>query len=189
MACAPANENLRRGYQSDDFSVATFRQIAQRFPNYFLDIEIKIQRGPDGEDDISAGIAAAQVLADEIADLGRTDSTIVVSFNSEVLSAFRSAAPDVATSPGTDALLAWFLGGVPLDPADRVLQLPPFFDDIDVLQPDLINQAHDQGYAIWAWMDDADTQENGAFYEELFKRGVDGIIAGRPSQAVEAAAA
>ena len=177
------------GYQPDDFSVATFRQIAERFPNHFLDIEIKVQRRPDGEDDISAGIAAAQVLADEIAELGRTDSTIVVSFSSEVMRAFREAAPDVATSPGIDELVAWFFGSSPLDPADRVLQLPPFRDGLEILQPDLIDRAHDEGYAIWAWMDDADTQENGVFYEELLERDVDGIIAGRPREAVEAAAA
>ena len=92
------------GYTPDDFRVETFRNVAETFPDHVLDIEIKVPRGDDGEDDLEFAIEGARVLAAEIEELGRTDSVVVVSFNDDVIAAFNELAPDVATSPGTAAL-------------------------------------------------------------------------------------
>lgn len=89
--------------------VLTFRQVAERFESYVLDVEIKLQRGAEGEEDPATGVVAAAVLAAETAELGREDSVIVASFDDEVLEAVRRLAPGVATSPGQDAMLEWFL--------------------------------------------------------------------------------
>ena len=174
------------GFSAEDFRVATFREVAERFSSHVLDVEIKLQRGPDGEADPRSGIAAAQVLAAEIAELGREDSVIVACFNDEVLAAFHRLAPDVATSPGTDELLAWWLVGEALSPRYRVLQVPFTYGGVEVVQPDLVERVHSEGRHVWVWLSGTDVFETREFYAELLRRGVDGVIAGRPATAVAA---
>ena len=174
------------GFEPDDFSVATFREVAQRFPNHVLDIEIKIQNGPDGESDPSTGIAAAEVLAAEIAELGREQSVIVSSFNDATLAAMNELATSVATSPGLEAMLAWFLSGAPLDSRYQVLQVPLTFEGVEVVTPELVERIHDEGRQVWVWLSGTDVVETREFYADLLTRGVDGLIAGRPAEAVAA---
>jgi len=174
------------GYSPDDFRVETFEAIATSFPDHVLDVEIKIPRGDDGESDMTFALEGAQALADAIERLDRTDSVIVVSFNDDIIAAFHEMAPDVATSPGTSALTDWFLGGIPLLDSHRILQVPPQFDGLDVLTiPGFLEKAEDEGLGIWVWPNDASTQENADFYESLLEFDIDGIIAGRPADAVE----
>ena len=175
------------GYTADDFRVETFRSIAEAFPDHVLDVEIKIPRDDEGNGDLEFADQAAQVLADEIEELGRTDSVIVVSFDDRVMSVFHELAPDVATSPGTDNLTAWALGSGDLLPTDRILQVPPFFDGLSVLEvPGLLDKAAAEGLAIWVWPNDASTQENADYYASLVADyAIDGIIAGHPEIAVE----
>lgn len=174
------------GYGPDDFRVETFEAVATAFPDHVLDVEIKIPRGDDGEPDMAFALEGAQALADEIERLGRTDSVVVVSFNDDVIAAFHEMAPDVVTSPGTGALTDWFLGGIPLLDSHRILQVPPQFDGLDVLTiPGFLEQAAAEGLGIWVWPNDASTQENADFYESLLDFDIDGIIAGRPADAVE----
>lgn len=174
------------GFEPDDFAVATFREVAMRFPNHVLDVEIKIQNGPDGEPDPSTGIAAAEVLAAEIADLGREQSVIVSSFNDETLAALNEIAPSVATSPGLNAMLGWFLSGVPLDSRYQVLQVPLTFEGVEVVNPELTERIHNEGRYVWVWLSGTDVVEDSEFYADLLHRGVDGLIAGRPAEAVAA---
>ena len=174
------------GFGPADFSVATFREVAQRFPNHVLDIEIKIQNGPDGEPDPSTGIAAAEELAAEIAELGREQSVIVSSFNDATLAAMNELAPSVATSPGLEAMLAWSLSGVPLDSRYQVLQVPLTFEGVEVVTPELTERIHDEDRHVWVWLSGTDVVETREFYAELLARGVDGLIAGRPAEAVAA---
>ena len=170
------------GYTADDFRVETFRSIAEAFPEHVLDVEIKVP-----QDDLAFAIEAAGELADEIEALDRTDSVVVVSFNDDVMAAFHEFAPDVATSPGTDQMTAWGLGAGELLPSDRILQVPPFFGDIEVLElPGVLDRAEEAGLAIWVWPNDASTQENADYYADLVTTyGIDGIIAGHPELAVE----
>ncbi|HUF97128.1 MAG TPA: glycerophosphodiester phosphodiesterase family protein [Ilumatobacter sp.] len=169
------------GFTPDHFRIITLAELDEAFPAMPFDIEIK----PEG----AAGIAAAQVLADELDRLDRLDSTIVVSFDSSVVAAFHEAAPDVATSPGVDEMAAWLLAGTPLPDHHDVVQVPPMFDDIVVLSPEMLQLAAESGVAVWVWPNDASTQENQAFYESLVAMGVTGILAGRPAQASAAIAA
>ena len=169
------------GFEADDFRVPTFREVAERFPHHVLDVEIKLQRGPDGEDDPSAGIAAAEVLAAEIAELGREDSVIVASFNDEVLHAFAAMAPGVLISPGLEAMLGWYLADEPLDPRYRVLQAPFTYEGVEVVRPDVVDKVHREGRHLWVWLSGTDVLETEEFYADLLARGVDGVIAGRPA--------
>ena len=169
------------GFEADDFRVPTFWEVAERFPHHVLDLEIKLQRGPDGEDDPSAGIAAAEVLAAEIAELGREDSVIVASFNDEVLHAFAAMAPGVLISPGLEAMLGWYLADEPLDPRYRVLQAPFTYEGVEVVRPDVVDKVHREGRHLWVWLSGTDVLETEEFYADLLARGVDGVIAGRPA--------
>lgn len=174
------------GYTPDDFRVETFRAIAEAFPDHVLDVEIKVPRGDDGENDLEFAIEGARVLAEEIEQLGRQDSVVVVSFDDDVIAAFHEFAPDIPTSPGTGALTDWFLAGAPLLESHRVLQVPPQFDDLDVLRlPGFLEKARAEGLGIWVWPNDASTQENADFYEALLEFDIDGLIAGHPEIAVE----
>ena len=168
------------GYTAEDFRMVTLAELDERFPEVPFDIEIK------GEG--AAGVRNAEALARALDDLGRTDSTVVVSFDSEIVAAFHEAAPDVATSPGVAEMTAWLLAGEPLADHHRVVQVPPAFDGVEVLSADSIAKAHADGLAVWVWMDSPADQENQAFYSSLVALGVDGIIAGRPA-AAEAAIA
>lgn len=172
------------GYGPDDFRVETFRAVALAFPEHVLDVEIKTPAGDDGEDDIDFILEMAAVLAAEIEELGRTDSVVVVSFRDEALVGFRELAPEVVTSPGQDSLPAWAFASVPLHPNDLILQVPPTFSGLDVLTPDLLAKAADEGLAVWVWPNE-DWQEHPDYYAELIDLPVDGVIAGRPAEAIE----
>lgn len=161
------------GYEPDDFSIATIAEVAERFPSLPLDIEIK------GEGDQATAVAEA--LAVELVELGRVESTIVVSFQDATIDVFSAAAPDVATSPGLDRLTKWLLGGEALEDRFRVIQIPPFVEDLPVANAENIARAHAEGLQVWVWPDDAKTQENADFYTQLVEWGADGVIAGRPS--------
>lgn len=172
-------------YTADDFRIETFRSIAQAFPDHVLDIEIKVPGTVGDPDDMAFAIEGARVLADEIAALDRTDSVIVVSFNGDVIKAFRDFAPDVATSPSVEEMLAWFFGTGEFDDQDVVAQVPPDFDGIEVLTPGILDRVRAEGLEIWVWPNDVAAQENAAFYLEIAQLGLDGIIAGHPEDAVE----
>jgi glycerophosphoryl diester phosphodiesterase len=174
------------GYGPDDFRIETFRSIATAFPDHVLDVEIKIQRTDTDEPDLARAERAAGVLADEIAELGRTDSTIVVSFDAATIAAFGQFAPDVATSPALDTLVAWYVGEpVEFAPTDVVFQVPPVYEGVEVLTPDVIDRAQAEGFDVWVWMDDTSTQENADFYRDLLARGADGLLVSRPTVALE----
>ncbi len=174
------------GFSPDDFSVATFTEVALRFPDHVLDVEVKLQRGADGEEDPASGVAAAQVLAEEIAELGREDSVVVASFNDEVLAAFRELAPGVAVSPGYNDMLGWYLADAPLDPVYRVLQVPETFEGVEVVTPELVAKIRAENRYMWVWLSGTGKLETVDFYADLLARGVNGVIAGRPALAVEA---
>ena len=171
------------GVEADDFRVATFREVAERFPHHVLDVEIKLQRGADGEEDPATGIAAAGVLAAEIAELGREDSVIVAGFSDEVLAAFSRLAPPVATTPGEAALVGWFLAGESLDPRHAVVQVPFTYAGIEVVTPDTVDRVHSEGREVWVWLSGTNAVETREFYASLLALGVDGVIAGRPAEA------
>jgi len=159
------------GFTPDDFRIETFRSVAQAFPTLALDVEIK-----NRDDHAEAAIAA---LVADLDALDRRDSVVVVSFSSDVVAAFNEAAPDVATSPGTDEMIAWILGGEALGD-HPVVQVPPNYDGIEVLMEAFFTAVEEAGVEVWVWPDSTE-QEAGGFYAELLDLGIDGIIAGRPA--------
>lgn len=168
------------GYTADDFAIPTFEQVARAFPDHVLDVEIKIPETETGEVQLDRAFAAAAELARLIEDLDRADSIVVVSFDDSVLTEFRSLIDNVATSPGQTSLVNWYLAGAPLDPRDVVFQAPPVYEGIEVLTAETFERAHNEGYEVWVWMNDA-TQETTEFYAELVARGADGLLIARPT--------
>jgi glycerophosphoryl diester phosphodiesterase len=163
------------GYTPDDFAIATFRDIATRFPGLPLNIELK------GSD-----TAAATELAAELRELGRLDSAVVTSFDDNLIAAFHALAPEVALSPGLQATTAWVLGRTPLPDGMRILQVPPEFNGVTVLTPDLVARAKAAGYVLWVWPNGG-PYENGPGYGRLFAMGVDGVNASKPAAGIAAA--
>ncbi|MCU1392540.1 MAG: glycerophosphoryl diester phosphodiesterase [Ilumatobacteraceae bacterium] len=165
------------GYTPDDFIIPRFRDIAERFPDMPVNIEVK------GSGD--RAIAAAKELAAELRDLHLEDNTVVASFDDAVVDAFHADAPTVEISPGLGAASAWILQGTPLPTSMRILQLPMSAEGIDVITPATIAASHAAGYVIWVWPDD-ERWETADGYRWLLALGLDGLNINVPDEGVQA---
>ena len=165
------------GYTPDDFIIPRFRDIANRFPDLPVNIEIKGTGAP--------ALAAATELAKELTELDLLDNAVVTSFDDTVVDAFHALAPSVEVTPGLALSSAWILNGTPLPAGMRILQLPPVYGDIDVLTAKSISDSHAAGYVIWVWPNDR-IWENPDGYAKLLAMGLDGLNINVPDQGVQA---
>lgn len=161
------------GYEPSDFRIPTLAEVATTFPDMPLDIEIK------GTPETGA-LATAAALANELDELDRIDTAVVVSFSTPVVTAFHKLAPDVAVSPGLDELVDWYFNDGQLAPHYRIIQIPPQYSGVQVLDAGAIAAAAAAGVVVWVWPSDR-TQENEATYRQWIDLGVNGIIAGDPA--------
>jgi len=157
------------GATPDDFVIATFDEIARRFPNKPLNIEIK--GTPPG------ALVTVDVLADALRRLNRESSSVVTSFNDDVVEAFRRKAPTVALSPGLQASARFVLAGEVV-PGFRIYQLPPSFSGLPVVNAELIARMKRAGLVLWLWPNG--TGEDVEGYRAWLAMGVDGINAADP---------
>ncbi len=160
------------GYGPDDFTIPTFQQVLDSFPDRLLDVEIK--DGPDG-------MATAEALAAVLAGSPHASRVVVVSFDDEIIDRFRSLAPEVVTSPGLSATTTWFLGTRGTLPGQAALQVPPVFSGIDVVSAQFVDDAHASHLAVWVWFNGND-DDVPAEWNRLLDLGVDGLITGKPRQ-------
>ena len=109
----------------------------------------------------------------------------MASFEDAVVDHVATIAPDVEVSPGLAATTAFVVDGTALPDGQRILQLPPVFDETDLLAPDIVTAVHDAGYVIWVWPNDR-ALENATAYGELLARGVDGLNINDPAAGVAA---
>jgi glycerophosphoryl diester phosphodiesterase len=170
------------GFTAEDFRMVTFEEVALAFPNHVLDVEIKIPESATGEVDIESAKTAARELARLIKETGREKSVVVVSFSDEIMTEFRNAIPDVATSPGQDSLVNWYLAGGALDPRDVIMQAPPVYEGVEVLTKETFDRAHAENRAVWVWMNDS-AQETTEFYSKMVALGADGLLIASPTKA------
>ena len=170
------------GFTTEDFRMVTFEEVALAFPNHVLDVEIKIPESATGEVDMESAKTAARELARLIKETGREKSVVVVSFSDEIMTEFRNAIPDVATSPGQDSLVNWYLAGGALDPRDVIMQAPPVYEGVEVLTQETFDRAHAENRAVWVWMNDS-AQETTEFYNKLVALGADGLLISSPTKA------
>ena len=170
------------GFTAEDFRMVTFEEVSRAFPNHVLDVELKIPESATGEVDMESAKAAAKELARLIKETGREKSIVVVSFSDEVMTEFRNAIPDVATSPGQDSLVNWYLAGGALDPRDVIMQAPPVYEGVEVLTKETFDRAHAENRDVWVWMNDS-AQETTEFYSKLVTLGADGLLISSPTKA------
>jgi glycerophosphoryl diester phosphodiesterase len=162
------------GYRAGDFRIPTLREVLERFPHVYVNIDIK------GAAPETTPYEAA--LAELLREYGRSDDVIVASFVDEALEAFKRLAPDVSTAVGrgqAEALWRGMLRGAEYDGgADRhhAVQVPITFSGQQVVSASFVEQAHAAGLAVHVW-----TVDDRPAMEWLLDVGVDGIITSRPS--------
>jgi glycerophosphoryl diester phosphodiesterase len=165
------------GFTADDFAIPTFADVISAFPDMPLNIEVK------GTGELA--IETADAVIAELTEFERTDGAVLASFEDAVIEHIATTTPGVATSPGLAAITAFVIDGTALPEGQRILQLPPVFDETDLLAPDIVGAAHDAGYVIWVWPNDR-ALENATDYGELLARGVDGLNINDPAAGVAA---
>jgi glycerophosphoryl diester phosphodiesterase len=164
------------GYTAEDFAVPRFSDVAERWPDYVLNIEIK--------GDAPDAFHTADLLAAEITRLGRTDSVVVTSFKDDVIAHFHELLPEVMMSPGLDTLTAFVLAGGSIPMWEKILQVPPDYQGVEVFTPAYVEKTKAGGYINWVWPNGDGEDEAG--YLDLFTRGADGINASNPAAGVAA---
>jgi glycerophosphoryl diester phosphodiesterase len=157
------------GASPDDFGVPTFQQVVDAFPGAVLDVEMEGEAGP--------GVVPALVTAIQDNDL--QDRIVVSSFEDSLMTAFTQAMPDVVASPGIQVMTRFYTNPGPL-PGYRILQVPPKFGEVTVLTDAFIAAAEANDLVLWVWPND-DRLETEAAYRDFLARGLDGVIADRPS--------
>ncbi len=163
------------GFHPGDFVIPRFEDIARRYPDYMLNVEIK-GGYPDA-------VPAAKELARILTTLHRESSSVVTSFDDQVAEAFHQLAPSVEITPGLSATSAYVQQGTkPID-GRRILQIPPDYEGFHVLTPELIARSKADGLVLWIWPNEL-KWENDDGYRQLLDMGVGGINASNPPAAV-----
>jgi glycerophosphoryl diester phosphodiesterase len=165
------------GYSPDDFAIPTLADVVARFPDALLGIEIK------GEGQQALDVAVA--LAAELQRLGRLDATVVSSFDDAAIAEFHRLQPEVPLSPGVAATAGWVLNRTPLPEGISILQVPPTFNDVEVITPQLVADSVAAGYPVWIWPNDRDL-ENLASYRQFLEMGIVGLNINVPMEGVQA---
>lgn len=165
------------GYTADDFALPSLRQLVERFPDIPLNIEIK------GSGDIAK--RTADELAKQLEELGRSEASVVASFDDEIVSYFHSIAPEVEVSPGLNVLTAYVLERTPIPDGMRILQLPPEYSGLQVITGQLVADTKASGYPIWVWPNER-SQENLQSYRDFLSQGIEGLNINFPAQGVQA---
>jgi glycerophosphoryl diester phosphodiesterase len=154
--------------------LATLEEVLQEFPGVFLNLDIK-QTAPQ----VTPYEAA---LARLLRAHGRREDVIVASFWDAATDAFAAIAPEVNTSAGTLATMAFYeavQAGQPAPPSvarHQALQVPPSVGDVVVVDEAFVTAAHAAGLAVHVWTIDDATE-----MARLVDLGVDGIMSDCPS--------
>ena len=170
-------EYLLRGRAPQDhrFGIATLEEVLTTWPDVVFNMDIK-RTDPEVE-------PYEQLLADELRRLDRQNTVIVASFHDAAIQRFRDIAPEIPTSCATQETAAFYFsvaaGEKPADLPGVALQVPADFEGIEVVTPQFITAAHNQGVAVHVW-----TINDRVEMERLLDLGVDGIISDTPSTLV-----
>ena len=161
------------GYTAEDFTIPTAESLFTTFPNLFLDLEIK-QTGEDGQ-------RAADALIELVKAHDAADRVIFVAFDDEIVQYVRDHYPEAITSPGLSGVTDFYVNRLP-QPQHAILQVPPTYSGIQLVDQKFVDDAHAAGLAVWVWRDTKE-QQSDEFYQQLVDWGVDGILSARPSVA------
>ena len=174
----PAEQYEYRGRAPADrhFAVASLEEVSSAFPGVLLNLDLK-RSAPDVE-------PYEELLASELRRLERTDSVMVASFHDAVIQAFRSYAPEVATSAATLETAAFYFSvlanAAPALAPVSAFQVPSSVGDVTVVDERFVESAHRSGVAVHVWtINDVDEMNR------LLDLGVDGIISDTPTRLAE----
>lgn len=162
-----------REYTADDFRIPTLRDVLEEFPEALINIEIKASAPQTAPYE--------QELAALLAEFGRTDDAIVVSFTDTATELFKLHAPLVSTATGTAQTAAFWAGaqgplpGAP-NPRYQAVQVPLEQQGLPVVTPEFVARAHANGLAVHVW-----TINDRPTMEWLIDIGVDGVMTDRPT--------
>lgn len=164
------------GYTADDFIIPKFEDIATKYPDFMLNIEIKGK--------FPTAVPAAKELARILRALKAEDRAVVTAFDDKLSEAFHKELPEVEITPGLTAMTAYVLGSVLPEDGRNVVQIPPDYEGIELLTPAFLARAKSDGMILWIWPNDK-KWENAAGYTKLLDMGVEGINAADPETAVK----
>ena len=165
---------VHRGRAPGDprFGVTTLEEVVRAFPGVLLNLDIK-------------GVAPLvepyeQLLADELRRLQARERVIVASFHDDALHAFRTVAPDVATSGATGETAAFYFSlledSAPIVAPVVAFQVPITYADVTVVTERFVEAAHAAGVAVHVWtLNDVDEMAR------ALDLGVDGIMSDTPT--------
>jgi hypothetical protein len=148
-------------------------EVMSAYPGVPINIEIK----GAADSDVESFLHNAEVLADFLNGLGRSEGIIVASFNDSALERFHELAPQIDLAPATGAVAGYKLAGVQPPEGTVAFQVPMEFGGVTVVDSDFIRRAHDDGYAVHVWtIDDKPTMNL------LLDWGADGIMSSQPTR-------
>ncbi len=156
------------------FGIATLAEVIDVSDGVSLNLDIK-RTAPECE-------PYEACLADLLRERGRIDDVIVASFLDHAMASFKSYAPEIATSAGTNDVAEFFRAvrshRQPSADISRhvAVQVPVSFNDIVIIDEEFVEAAHRAGLAVHVW-----TINERDEMERLCDLEVDGIISDEPS--------
>ncbi len=164
------------GFDAEDFRIPTLAEIFSAYPDVPVNIEIK---GRTQEEKFRV----ADLLATFLKGAGRSD-VIVVSFDQAAVDRFHAAAPRFDVAAGVTGISGFLLGGQPLPPGTKALQIPITYQfgatTLQIVTADYVAKAHAAGAAVHVWLDKS--EETDAVYGRLLDLCVDGVMTAEPTR-------
>jgi glycerophosphoryl diester phosphodiesterase len=161
-------------YRGQGIGVPALEDLFKAFPGVLMNIEIK-QREP----------SIVEPLCEMIRTYEREDLTLVASFDSYTMKAFRTECPSVASAvTESEVRLFFILNTVFLSPAYRPLaeafQVPEYSGSLHVATENFVDAAarHNMDVHVWTVNEKEDMRR-------LIDLGVDGIITDYPDRLLE----
>lgn len=150
------------GHHRSWYEVPTLSEILATFPGVPLILDLK-------------ETAPAEPIAEVLKHGWRRPEDIIVGgFDDDVIDALVEHLPDLPRTPGREGTEA-FYSGQEVD-VDAII-VPTEHEGIELVDPGIIELAHEQGKAFWVWtVNEADVAR------ELMDLGVDGIITDEPGK-------
>jgi glycerophosphoryl diester phosphodiesterase len=172
------------GYTANDFTIPTFQEVLDAFPDTRINIDLKDQNGFTNK-----GIEAAHALAAILKAQpgGDNENVLVASFGQEEMEAFHQDMPEHRSlSASLDATSDYALQGKPISPTPAALQPPDVYDisGTTIQAPEFLKGIIDKNgdpYALHVWGADA-TVENDALYQRMLDVPVQGFFTQEPSK-------
>jgi glycerophosphoryl diester phosphodiesterase len=162
-------------FRGQGITVATLEEVFQAFPQMPMSIEIKRVDN----------LPVAEPFCQMIRQYAMQDKVLVASFHEDLMSEFRAACPEVATSTTQNEVInlfaRHFVGlAASYSPPAQAVQAPEYRSGIQILTPRFIKDAHSRGMDVHVW-----TVNEAEDMQRMIDLGVDGIITDRPDILLE----